>query len=164
MTILSSQMKFLFTKDRKGKNKPFVVDDDDYEKVRKHSWHENGNGYIRAHINDQHVLLHRFILGNIAPKLVSHHINHDKRDNRKCNLRAISYKENAQRGPVKTPRGYVSLKTAAEILNTSEVRVYQLINSGKLVKYKVLGKAFLKRDDVLQLLVPTPQYKQIEMV
>lgn len=74
-----------------------LVDDDDYERVSKHSWYieKSGRGYIYARTKTKNVriLMHRFILGAPSDKVVDH-LNHKTLDNRKCNLRVCSIRDN----------------------------------------------------------------------
>lgn len=73
-------------------NKVTIVDNDVYEAVSKFSWHYTKTGYAACRMttkpnSSKIVLLHRYILN--FPKVVIDHINGDKLDNRKSNLRAV---------------------------------------------------------------------------
>jgi hypothetical protein len=73
----------------------FLIDIDDLEKVRAHTWYLSHYGYINTRINGKYVFLHRLIMD--APTgLQVDHINLDKSDNRKSNLRFVTHKENKQ--------------------------------------------------------------------
>lgn len=75
-----------------NKGTEFYFDLEDYDKIKNHSWSENKKGYIYTCIGDKTMLLHRFILN--ATQIVDH-INHNKKDNRKCNLRECTPSQNA---------------------------------------------------------------------
>jgi hypothetical protein len=82
------------------------IDPEDLEIVSKHTWHRDGAGYARANIwqGNRKIAaprLHRFVLGNDFDKsLHVDHINGDKLDNRKSNLRIVTSSQNAMnRGP-----------------------------------------------------------------
>jgi hypothetical protein len=75
------------------------VDDEDYERLSKYKWHDNGNGYIRAWVSGKgkaqvHAMLHRMIM-DAGNGLEVDHLNHNTYDNRKKNLRICSRKENS---------------------------------------------------------------------
>ena len=70
----------------------FLIDAEDYERVSQHKWSVENSGYIHSTYAGKHMRLHRFLLGNL-PKVIDH-INGDKTDNRKCNLRVCENKEN----------------------------------------------------------------------
>jgi len=54
--------------------------------------------------------------------------------------------------------GFITFPQAAEILGyKNPLSLYPLIREGKLTKYKVLNKSFLKREEVEKLLTPTPE-------
>ena len=57
----------------------------------------DGQGYIQTQINGKHYMLHRLIYlymtGNL-PKNQIDHINHNRSDNRWCNLRVVSHRGN----------------------------------------------------------------------
>lgn len=71
----------------------FLIDTEDLDKVSKYCWHENDNGYIVSNIENKTIRLHRFIL-NINDKRIVDHINRNKTDNRKVNLRIATYQQN----------------------------------------------------------------------
>lgn len=65
----------------------FIIDTDDYLTVSNHSWCRSGNGYMHSRINGKYICLHRLIMKVDKPKVIIDHINRDKDDNRKENLR-----------------------------------------------------------------------------
>lgn len=81
-----------------------IVDDDDFEQINQYKWFLQ-RGYARR---QQHVYLgvnkyenvtfsmHRMIMGLTDPKIEVDHINHNKLDNRKCNLRICNRNGNVQ--------------------------------------------------------------------
>lgn len=77
-----------------GAGKFALVDDDDFVKLSRHSWHFR-DGYAITDINKKEVRMHRYILGVIEPDIVVDHINGNRLDNRKCNLREFTPKQNA---------------------------------------------------------------------
>lgn len=68
----------------------FTIDSKDYKKVSKHSWSRSGNGYIHSFIKGKYVYLHHFLIGVTAPGVYVDHINRDKWDNRRKNLRTTN--------------------------------------------------------------------------
>ncbi len=87
---------------------PCLVDDDDYELVNRHSWFHTAWGYAgRTQMIDDggkrrmtSLRLHRIIMK--APRGVEvDHINCDKLDNRKQNLRFVTKQQNIWNMPPK---------------------------------------------------------------
>ncbi len=81
-----------------GKSGKFaLVDDEDYERVTRNAWHISQEGYVVAGVGPRkavkHVSIHRIIL-DAQPGEVVDHINHDKLDNRRDNLRITTNKHN----------------------------------------------------------------------
>mgnify|MGYP002627269842 CR=1 FL=1 len=70
----------------------FLIDEDDYPEVSKHRWSIENNGYVHTTVEGEHIRLHRVLLNN--PKAYVDHWNGDRSDNRRCNLRICSNKEN----------------------------------------------------------------------
>lgn len=83
------------------RGKVVLVDDDDFERLSKYSWYCSlrGEGYAartdKSTGKQRTVLMHREITGAKKGQLVDH-INRNKLDNRKCNLRICSHEENSR--------------------------------------------------------------------
>lgn len=87
--IVDGDTSYIYT----SKNEKITVDTDDLEKVKNHTWRMNTNGYAETEHNRKTIRIHRLLMD--APKnLVVDHINHDKKDNRRSNLRLCTYAEN----------------------------------------------------------------------
>ena len=69
-----------------------IIDVEDVEKIRDYRWSFNGN-YIRTFRGTSPIYLHRLLL-NYSGELDIDHINGDKLDNRKNNLRIVRHAEN----------------------------------------------------------------------
>lgn len=68
-----------------------IVDDDDYDRVSKYKWHYS-NGYAVTNFGYR---MHRLIM--LPPHdLVIDHINHNRLDNRRENLRVCTQLENSR--------------------------------------------------------------------
>jgi|ERR1039458_189124 hypothetical protein len=72
------------------------VDDEDYLALAKFQWNKINSGYAAAYINGKTMLLHRFIMDAPHNKQIDH-INADKLDNQKVNLRLCSRSQNCHR-------------------------------------------------------------------
>lgn len=73
-----------------------LIDLDDVDKVKSHKWHLKENDYVCS----GGILLHRLIM---APDddMVVDHINHDKLDNRKDNLRICTQQQNMMNNKIR---------------------------------------------------------------
>lgn len=71
----------------------FIIDCDDYQKIKNYTWRASSNGYIITTKNRKNILLHRLIM-NPSDNLIVDHINHNKKDNRKKNLRICTMSNN----------------------------------------------------------------------
>lgn len=74
-------------------NKEFLIDYEDYEKIKDYCWYETSQGYIatRDSISKKVILLHKFIFSKNG---MIDHINRNKKDNRKQNLRIVTAQQN----------------------------------------------------------------------
>jgi len=74
-----------------------LADAEELEKLKHYSWCVSAQGYAVANIKGRVVKMNRYILGldNCVGKIVDH-INKNKLDNRKTNLRFCSPKDNAR--------------------------------------------------------------------
>lgn len=79
-------------------NKVAIIDDGDFDLVSRYKWHlsSNKNG-ARTSVRTQGLCkvmyMHRLIMGNPIRGEVDH-VNHDKLDNRKSNLRICTHSQN----------------------------------------------------------------------
>ena len=72
-----------------------IVDADDYDKVSTRKWVLGANGYAVSYKSYGMILMHRLIMNTPKGKVVDH-INGNKLDNRKSNLRNCTHAENMQ--------------------------------------------------------------------
>jgi hypothetical protein len=91
-------MKQIPLNGKHGKGKFALVDDDDYEELMQYKWNSNPDGYairgVRIDGDYINIKMHRVII-NCNKGLFVDHINHNKLDNRKDNLRACTLRQNA---------------------------------------------------------------------
>jgi hypothetical protein len=77
------------------KNYEAIVDDEDYKKFNQHKWYYSASGYAVRDSKSKRLYLHREIM--VCPEnLYIDHINGDKLDNRKNNLRFCTIIQNGQ--------------------------------------------------------------------
>lgn len=73
-------------------NEPFYFDFEDYDKIKNHRWYEC-QGYVLTSFNSEHPRMHRFLLNAKEEERIDH-INRNRKDNRKENLRFCTQQEN----------------------------------------------------------------------
>jgi hypothetical protein len=81
------------------KGKYTIVDDEDFEFLNQWKWCYLKGGYVVKSIKANgnkwiNIYLHRAIMGVLCPKLQVDHINGNKLDNRKENLRIVTNQQN----------------------------------------------------------------------
>lgn len=74
-----------------------LVDDEDYPLLSRFKWYVSDNGYATTQVRDlKHLKMHHLVWGAIEQKkLVIDHLNNNRLDNRKSNLRLCSQKDNS---------------------------------------------------------------------
>src|SRR5574344_87837 len=78
-------------------NKEFYFDLEDYDKIKDYCWRIDKNGYIVSNDStDKIVKFHKIVMNNVPKNYDIDHIYHNKRDNRKENLRICTHQENMQ--------------------------------------------------------------------
>lgn len=93
-------------------NEHAIVDDDDWYDLIRFSWLQNKQGYVIARIHSRIVYMHRYLQKETIPNShVVDHINQNRLDNRKLNLRVVSYSENNQN----VSRTHINQKTSTYI-------------------------------------------------
>lgn len=79
-----------------------IVDDEDYEKINQWKWQVNSGGYAKGRIKYNGVWktesMHRYIMNPPSDKYIDH-INGNKLDNRKSNLRICTPQQNSANIP-----------------------------------------------------------------
>lgn len=81
--------------------KETIVDDDMFEYLSQFKWHTNKHGYVKRNLTcldgkSRCFSLHHVIIGRPLNGLQVDHINGDKLDNRKENLRIVTLRQNNQ--------------------------------------------------------------------
>jgi hypothetical protein len=74
-------------------NKYAIVDDEDFEHLNKFHWFLSNRGYAYRSSGGKSLLMHKEVLVCDEGKVVDH-INGDKLDNRRSNLRQATHAEN----------------------------------------------------------------------
>lgn len=75
----------------------YLVDLDDFDLVKESKWIDNASGYLVRNLNQNTIQrLQRVVMNVNDPNLVVDHINGDRHDNRKCNLRVTTNKNNSR--------------------------------------------------------------------
>lgn len=75
-----------------------IIDDEDFDKIKDFAWCYHGDGYAARgyHVNGKLIIewMHHRILGRPKNNMVTDHINGNKLDNRKGNLRFVTHQQN----------------------------------------------------------------------
>lgn len=71
-----------------------LCDPEDWDNLKECYWIER-NGYANSIKNCQRIIFHRIVMKVDNPKVQVDHINGNRSDNRKCNLRICSNQENS---------------------------------------------------------------------
>ena len=71
-----------------------VCDDDDFINLSKSKWYENGSGYAYCRVNKSNIRFHRVVM-NAQDGDIIDHINGNRLDNRKSNLRFCTQAQNS---------------------------------------------------------------------
>ena len=104
-----------------------IVDEEDFETLNEHRWFLSSEGYalrVTPRPNRQTISMARFILGlERGDKRTADHINREKLDNRRVNLRTLSNHEQAQ--------NRVHTRTAKGLAVSSMFRGVRRVRSGR---------------------------------
>lgn len=105
-----------------------LIDKEDVNKINKYSWRINEKGYVISDINKHKVRIHNLILNRDTsnPKIVCDHINRNKLDNRKNNLRIVSQKENNKNRILKKGLFYTKRKNKWQAYCISNKKMHSL--------------------------------------
>lgn len=76
-----------------------LVDTEDFLYLNRWKWHKSKNGYAVRTTTNKQISLHKQIMGDVSGYEVDH-INRDKLDNRRHNLRLVNGSQNNLNRPV----------------------------------------------------------------
>jgi len=77
-----------------GKGCFTLVSDEDFDLVNRFTWHKTDHGYVRGRVGNSLVLLHCLILKKKNKKLKIDHIDGDRLNNTRENLRVVTSSTN----------------------------------------------------------------------
>jgi hypothetical protein len=101
-------MKLIDISTKKYPNTFTMVDDEDFDWLNQWKWLRNKDGYAARNVRGiGYILAHREILGTPLG-LFTDHINGNRLDNQRTNLRNCTHTENMQNRP-KPPHGLTSI-------------------------------------------------------
>ncbi len=98
---------------------PFIVDSDIAPQICHRSWC-NSQGYLATRVNDDIVRLHEFVMSTCVEEKPQgyyvDHVNQDKYDNRRTNLRLVAPTENSKNLPLRSNNksGYIGVCKATD--------------------------------------------------
>ena len=131
-----------------SKGEEFYFDLEDYDKIKDYYWLKTEYGYIHStnRKDKQYVFLHRLVMNINDPEIICDHINCNKIDNRKNNLRIATRSGNATNRPPyeKSVSGYSGV-TFDKTKNKWLVRIYINHKQVNLGCYDNLDEAIAKR-------------------
>jgi len=128
-----------------------LIDEEDYFIVSLFTWHikeVHGIFYAASSIFDRYegmpkrIMMHR-LLGNIPKGMLTDHANGNGLDNRKCNIRACNYSQNAMNRKYKSKSGFIGVT-----LKDKKFRAEITVDGNKfwLGKFKTAVEAGKARD------------------
>ena len=143
-------------------NKTIKVDDEDYPLLSRFTWYISDTGYAVTQIRGQkHIKMHHLVWGAIENRmLVIDHLNNNRLDNRRSNLRLCTQKDNSNNRHAKgycwdKSRGkyivrYKNKFCGRYVTEEEAKRAYQLAKSGQEYqtsrrKYYMLPKHISKQ-------------------
>lgn len=135
------------------KGEEILIDAEDFEKVKRYSWCISKTGYAVANNGKRVMKMHRYILNLDEPNIIVDHIDGNKLDNRKSNLRICKPFENARnvRMRKRNKVGYLGISYTAEgkyrariMVNRKEIRLgnYEKIEDALEARRKAEIKYF----------------------
>jgi hypothetical protein len=135
-----------------AKGDAFLFDIADLPLIQRHTWHPGKRGYPATHIRCRTVVLHRLLFPE-ADGVEIDHINGDKLDNRRANLRACTHQQNGfnQKRRQTNTSGYIGVSFSPR-LGCFEAYIHHNGKKHHLGLYADSAAAARVRDCVARLL------------
>lgn len=125
---------------QKRESTDVLIDKDMVDILKDYSFRVNDNGYIKT---KNSLYLQRLVIGDIPNGKEIDHINRNKLDNRRSNLRIVSHKDNCN-------NRYKDLYTGITKLSRLKSRPYKLRIGGKHIGYySTLNEAVNKKKTLM---------------
>lgn len=106
INIYDNYAEILITDKKNNIINKAIIDIEDVSKCEHYRWTITSAGYVVTYKNNKQILLHQLILPKKCNNTVIDHINQNKFDNRKCNLRETTYSLNTHnRNNFVNPKG-----------------------------------------------------------
>ena len=99
-----------------GAGKHAIVSLEDYPLLSQYSWHLNKSGYAITKIKGRHKAMHRMVLGTTNPYVFVDHVDKDRLNNTRENLRELTPKENANAMYINASSFNLALASSASFL------------------------------------------------
>ena len=137
---------------RLGKTDKFsIIDKEDVEKVKNIYWTINEYGYvvstIRVNGKNKKIRLHKFIIGDIEKGKELDHIDQDKLNNRKENLRVVTPMENCNNRHKCKSWNKLGIKNVSKTGDTYKVRLTIMGKQYKAYGLKTIEEAQAKIEE-----------------
>ena len=129
-----------------------LIDKDDIDKCYGYKWSINGSGYAITYINNKYILLHKLIINNKDKTKVIDHINRNKLDNRKNNLRIVPHYINSHnRDIIKNNKGTQYRKSDNKWIVTFYVNNKRLYFGAYANKHvaEIVARQYMKQYNLL---------------
>jgi hypothetical protein len=99
-----------------AKGGAFLFDLADLPLIQRHTWHLGKRGYPATHVRCRTVVLHRLLFPEAGGMEIDH-INGDKLDNRRANLRACTHQQNGFNAKLRhtNTSGYIGVSFAPRL-------------------------------------------------
>ena len=136
----------------------FLIDETDLEKIKHCTWYLNVTGYPSTVYHGKHTTLHRYLMGVNSEGKVVDHINRNKLDNRRSNLRFATISENGlncirgHKNTEKYPSAGIRYRKGKRV-DTYKVEIHGIDDKTIYIgSYRTYKEAVLIRDTAFLLL------------
>lgn len=129
----------------------FLFDEADLPLIRGHTWHLGVRGYPATHIHGRTVVLHKLLIPDADGEI--DHINGDRLDNRRRNLRVCTHRQNSynQKRRRTNTSGYIGV-SRVRCSNRYEAYIHHNGRKHHLGLYRTPEAAARTRDVVARVL------------